>query len=100
MVEGGGGEEEEMDSAAAAVAGVGLEKSVDVDVDVDGAGGLGEGVKVRGGLVAGLIQKVFAIERHELRKFLFMSVMMFAIIYVFTMTRWVVSHLYAKYESI
>lgn len=52
------------------------------------AGGLGgEGVKVRGGLVAGLITKVFAIERHELRKFLYMSVMMFAIIYVFTMTR-------------
>lgn len=91
MVEGGGGDEEEMDSAAAAVAGVGLEESlVDVDVDEEGGGGLGEGVKVRGGLVAGLIQKVFAIERHELRKFLFMSVMMFAIIYVFTMTRWVV----------
>lgn len=49
--------------------------------------GIGEGVKVRGGLVAGLITKVFAIERHELRKFLYMSVMMFAIIYVFTMTR-------------
>lgn len=53
------------------------------------AGGVGEGVKVRGGLVAGLITKVFAIERHELRKFLYMSVMMFAIIYVFTMTRYV-----------
>lgn len=53
------------------------------------AGGVqvGEGVKVRGGVVAGLITKVFAIERHELRKFLYMSVMMFAIIYVFTMTR-------------
>lgn len=48
---------------------------------------VGEGVKVRGGVVAGLITKVFAIEKHELRKFLTMSVMMFAIIYVFTMTR-------------
>lgn len=52
-----------------------------------GATGVGEGVKVRGGVVAGLITKVFAIEKHELRKFLTMSVMMFAIIYVFTMTR-------------
>ncbi|CAN0490346.1 unnamed protein product, partial [Ectocarpus sp. 12 AP-2014] len=54
---------------------------------LSGATRVGEGVKVRGGVVAGLITKVFAIEKHELRKFLTMSVMMFAIIYVFTMTR-------------
>ncbi|CAM9820629.1 unnamed protein product [Ectocarpus fasciculatus] len=54
---------------------------------LSGVTGVGEGVKVRGGVVAGLITKVFAIEKHELRKFLTMSVMMFAIIYVFTMTR-------------
>ncbi|CAM9442825.1 unnamed protein product [Pylaiella littoralis] len=76
----GRSDEEEMDAGLD-------EKSVALDIDVGGAGGLGEGVEVRGGLVAGLIQRVFAIERHELRKFLFMSVMMFAIIYVFTMTR-------------
>lgn len=45
------------------------------------------GVGVRGGMVAGLITRVFHIERHELKKFLYMSFMMFAIIYVFTMTR-------------
>lgn len=37
--------------------------------------------------MASLIMRVFHIERHELKKFLYMSFMMFAIIYVFTMTR-------------
>lgn len=48
--------------------------------------------EVRGGMVAGLITKVFHIERHELPKFLTMSFMMFAIIYVFTMTRYDTIH--------
>lgn len=48
-----------------------------------------EAVNVRGGVIAGLITRVFAIEKHELKKFLSMSIMMFSIIYVFTMTRWV-----------
>lgn len=43
--------------------------------------------RVRGGVVASLITRVFHIQRHELSKFLYMSFMMFAIIYVFTMTR-------------
>lgn len=46
-----------------------------------------EATRFRGGMVAGLITKVFHIQRHELSKFLYMSFMMFAIIYVFTMTR-------------
>eukprot|EP00903_Cladosiphon_okamuranus_P008794 g8423.t1 len=71
---------------AGASAGSEAESRVAMAVDVAGVG-IGEGVKVRGGLVAGLFTKIFAIERHELRKFLYMSVMMFAIIYVFTMTR-------------
>lgn len=50
-------------------------------------GGRGQVKEVRGGMVPGLIAKVFHIERHELKKFLYMSFMMFAIIYVFTMTR-------------
>lgn len=43
--------------------------------------------EVRGGMVASLITRAFHIQRHELSKFLYMSFMMFAIIYVFTMTR-------------
>ncbi|CAM9109217.1 unnamed protein product, partial [Hapterophycus canaliculatus] len=46
-----------------------------------------EAVNVRGGVIAGLITRVFAIEKHELKKFFSMSIMMFSIIYVFTMTR-------------
>lgn len=49
--------------------------------------GLGTVERVRGGLVAGIISRVFRIDKHELKKFLCMSSMMFAIIYVFTMTR-------------
>ena len=53
----------------------------------EGVGGGGGAVDVRGGMVASLIMRVFHIDRHELKKFLYMSFMMFAIIYVFTMTR-------------
>ena len=48
---------------------------------------LGTAERVRGGLVAGMISRVFRIDKPELNKFLCMSSMMFAIIYVFTMTR-------------
>ena len=58
-----------------------------VGVDGGAAAGRGGAVGVRGGMVASLITRVFHIERHELKKFLYMSFMMFAIIYVFTMTR-------------
>ncbi|CAM9274329.1 unnamed protein product [Scytosiphon promiscuus] len=56
-------------------------------VAVAGEGAPAEAVNVRGGVIAGLITRVFAIEKHELKKFLSMSIMMFSIIYVFTMTR-------------
>lgn len=49
--------------------------------------GLGTVERIRGGLVADIISRVFRIDKHELKKFLCMSSMMFAIIYVFTMTR-------------
>lgn len=43
--------------------------------------------RIRGGMVKTLLSRIFAMEGHELPKFLSMSFMMFAIIYVFTMTR-------------
>lgn len=56
-------------------------------VAAESGGGLGTVERVRGGLVAGIISRVLRIDKHELKKFLCMSSMMFAIIYVFTMTR-------------
>lgn len=44
--------------------------------------------RIRGGFVQGLLSKIFAIEKREVRKFFALSTMMFAIIYIFTMTRY------------
>lgn len=66
----------------------GHERTLSIAAVGEGQGAVGRATRMRGGVISSLMNKIFHIQRHEMAKFFTMSFMMFAIIYVFTMTRW------------